>query len=104
MDPKTYLAKVGQSAQKLRNKHLSRPSGPFWGFLAAILDFAGSAVLRTVSECPRRRFAGIFKVVTKFVIKFQLHNFYLYCNFLADSISLKSLFALLNLEKHKLFS
>ena len=28
---------------------------PFWGPLAAILDFAGGAVLQAVSECPRRR-------------------------------------------------
>ena len=35
-----------------RGGHLSRPSRPFWGPLAAILDFAGGVALQTVSECP----------------------------------------------------
>ena len=49
---KTYLAKVGLSAQKPRNMHLSRPPRPFWAPLAAILDLAGSVALQAVSECP----------------------------------------------------
>ena len=32
-----------------------RPRRPFWGPLAAILDFAGVAALQEVSECPLRR-------------------------------------------------
>ena len=56
---KTCLAKVAQNAQKPRGRHLSRPRRPFWGPLAAILDFAGGAALQAVSECPRRRQAGI---------------------------------------------
>ena len=49
---KTYLAKVARSAQKPRGRHLSRPRPPFWGPLAAILDFAGGAALQAVSERP----------------------------------------------------
>ena len=36
-------------------RHVSRPCRPFWGPLAAILDFAGDAALQAVSECPLRR-------------------------------------------------
>ena len=39
LDLKTYLAKVDGNAQKPRGRPLSRPSRPFWGPLAAILDF-----------------------------------------------------------------
>ena len=49
---KTYLAKVDRSAQKPSGTPFSRPSWPFWGPLAAILDFAGGAA---VGECPPRR-------------------------------------------------
>ena len=42
-DQKTYFAKVDGNAQKPRGRHLSRPPLPFWGPLAAILDFAGIA-------------------------------------------------------------
>ena len=49
---KTYLEKVDGSAQKLGGRHLSRPRWPFWGLLAAILDFAGGAALQSVSKCP----------------------------------------------------
>ena len=35
------------------------PRRPFWGPLAAILDFAGSAALQAVSGCPWRRYAYI---------------------------------------------
>ena len=52
---KTYLAKVAKNAQKSRVRHLSRPRRPFWGPLAAILDFAGGAALQVVSEGPLRR-------------------------------------------------
>ena len=41
-DWKTYLAKVDRSGQKQRCRPLSRPCRPFWGPLAAILDFWGS--------------------------------------------------------------
>ena len=41
-------------SQKHRDKFLSRPRQPFWGPLAAILDFEGVAALQAVSECPRR--------------------------------------------------
>ena len=41
-DQKTYLAKVDGSAPKPRGRHLSRPRRPFWGPLAAILDFEAS--------------------------------------------------------------
>ena len=51
MEQKTYFAKVVQNAQKPRRRHLSRPRRPFWGPLATILDFPGSAALR--------RYAGI---------------------------------------------
>ena len=34
------------------SKNLSRSCRPFWGPLAAILEFAGSAALQEVSECP----------------------------------------------------
>ena len=43
-DQKSYLAKVAQKALK--------PRRPFWGPLAAILDFAGGAALQAVRECP----------------------------------------------------
>ena len=52
---KTYLSKVGRSAQKHRGRHLSRPFRPFWGPLVAILDFAGGAAVQAVSKCPLRR-------------------------------------------------
>ena len=39
--------------------HLSRPRRPFSGPLAAILDLTGGVALQAVSECPRRRSAGI---------------------------------------------
>ena len=55
MDQKTYLAKVAKNAQKPRGRHLSSPHQPFWGPLAAILDFAGGAALQALSECPLRR-------------------------------------------------
>ena len=42
----------------------SRPRPPFWGPLAAILDFAGGAAMQAVSERPLRREAGIFSVAT----------------------------------------
>ena len=45
LDQKTYLAKVDGSAPKPRGRHISRPRPPFWGPLAAILDFAGGAAL-----------------------------------------------------------
>ena len=54
-DQKTYFAKVAENAQKRRGRHLSRPRPPFWGPLAAILDFAGGAALQAVSERPLRR-------------------------------------------------
>ena len=49
---KSYSVKVDGSAQKLGGRHLSRPRWPFWGLLAAILDFAGGAALQSVSKCP----------------------------------------------------
>ena len=51
-DQITYLVKVDWSPQKLRGRHPSRPRRPFWGPLAAILDFTGGAALQAVSECP----------------------------------------------------
>ena len=48
MNQKTYFAKVDLSAQKPKDGHCQ----PFWGPLAAILDFAGDAVLQVVSEFP----------------------------------------------------
>ena len=55
-DQKTYLAKVGQSAQKPRCTLLSRPRQPFWGPLAVILDCevfieAGGKMLQAVRRC-----------------------------------------------------
>ena len=50
---KTYLAKVDGSTQKPRGKHLSRPCHPILGPLAAILDFAGGAVLQALRRCRR---------------------------------------------------
>ena len=38
-----------------RPKPRGTPCWPFWGPLAAILDFAGGVALQAVSECPRRR-------------------------------------------------
>ena len=43
-DQKTYFANDDGSAQKPRGRPLSRPRRPFWGPLAAILDFAGCSV------------------------------------------------------------
>ena len=37
------------------NPDSSAKSGPLWGTLAAILDFAGGAELQAVSKSPRRR-------------------------------------------------
>ena len=56
---KTYLEKLDGRALKPRGRHLYRPWRPFWGPLAAILNFAGGAALQAVTECPRRRYAGI---------------------------------------------
>ena len=53
LDQKTYFAKVYRNTQKSRGKHLSRPRWPFWGPLAAILDFIGGGVLQAVSKCPQ---------------------------------------------------
>ena len=52
MDQKMYLAKIDGGAQKPRGRHLSKTRRPFWGPLAAILDFVGSAALQAVSKCP----------------------------------------------------
>ena len=40
---KTYIAKVAEDAQK--------PRRPFWGPVAAILDFAGGAAVRQCRRC-----------------------------------------------------
>ena len=40
MDQKSYLGKVDGSAQKPRDKHLSRNRQPFWGPPAVIQTFA----------------------------------------------------------------
>ena len=40
---------------KSQGRHISKPRRPFWGPLAAILDFARRASLQAVSECPPRR-------------------------------------------------
>ena len=53
MDQKTYFAKADRSAQNVGVTSLSRPRWPFWGPLAAILDFAGGVALQVVNECPR---------------------------------------------------
>ena len=37
------------------DRHLSRFPRPYWGPLAAILEFAGGAVLPAVSQCPPHR-------------------------------------------------
>ena len=37
---KAYLAKVARNGQYLSVPPISRPRGPFWGPLAANLDFA----------------------------------------------------------------
>ena len=49
---KSYSAKVYGSTQKPQGKYLSRTHCPFWGPLATILNFLGSAVLQAVSYCP----------------------------------------------------
>ena len=54
-DQTTYIAKLDWSAQKPKGRHHSRPHRSFWGPLAATLDFAGSAALQAVSECPLHR-------------------------------------------------
>ena len=60
-DPSTPSRRKGRDGEKRKKKrektdrHLSRPRPPFWGPLAAILDFAGSAALQAVSERPLRR-------------------------------------------------
>ena len=51
-DQKTYLAKVGRSAQKSRSTPLSRPGGrPFYIF--EVLIEAGGKVLQAVRRCRR---------------------------------------------------
>ena len=40
-DQKTYLPKVDYNGQQPSGRHLSRPHGPFWGPLAALLDSTG---------------------------------------------------------------
>ena len=52
---KKHILRKLTGASKNMGRHLSRPCRPFWGPLAAILDFAGSGVLRAVSKCPRNR-------------------------------------------------
>ena len=49
---KNLFSESWKERQKPRDKHLSRPCLPFWGPLAAILDFAGDVALQVVSECP----------------------------------------------------
>ena len=44
---------------------LSRPRWPFWGPLSAIMDLAGGTALQAVSECFRRRQAGIGTVCAR---------------------------------------
>ena len=39
-----------RKTKKPKGRHLSRPSLPFWGPLAVILDFAGGAALQAVSD------------------------------------------------------
>ena len=52
-DQKTYIVKVDRNNKKPRGRH--GPHWPFWGPLAAILDFAGGAALQAVGERPLRR-------------------------------------------------
>ena len=49
-DQKTYLEKVDMSAPKLRGRPFFRPRWPFWGPLAAILDFL-RRLLFSQKEC-----------------------------------------------------
>ena len=44
-----------ENKKNAQSKFFSRPPLPFWGPLAAILDFAGGAALQVVSERPLRR-------------------------------------------------
>ena len=41
----TYFANVDENTQKPKRRHISRPCQPFWGHLAAIMNFAGGAAL-----------------------------------------------------------
>ena len=45
------LLSLLSNAKQPTGRHLSRHHRPFWGHLAAILDFVGSAVLQTVRRC-----------------------------------------------------
>ena len=72
---KLILRKLLRMPKKVLGRHLSRPRQPFWGPLADILDFAGGAALQAVSECPRRRQAGIFLTnITSGLQNFQNSN------------------------------
>ena len=59
---KNLFSKVAWNAQKPRGRHISRPRRPFWGPLAAILDFAGGAALQAVRHCRRCGVAGSERV------------------------------------------
>ena len=55
------------------DRHLSRFPRPFWGPLAAILEFAGGAVLPAVSQCPPHRQTVIStKLNTVLKVAFQI--------------------------------
>ena len=51
---KNLFSEVDRSTQKPTGSHLSRHHRPFWGPLAAILEFAGFAALQAGRECPVR--------------------------------------------------
>ena len=79
---------------------LSRPCRPFWGPLAAILDFSGSAALQAVSECPLQtlsQISGYFLMAPPLLDSKHTNNFFVFyaCSW---NIVLSSSFKLVDYE------
>ena len=84
MDQKTYFAKVDRSTKKFRGRNLSRPRRPFWGPLAAILDFTAIFTL-TVKT-------GYTDEVSEYEVVLSLMMWYYISQLLSQRIILVEIF------------